>query len=418
MRPGFQPDMTSGPIPSRSSVPRTNDSITTSKRGISRFSSDIPSGDFRLRVMYRLLRAYTFHQSGSPPAVHWRSGSPPPGCSTLTTSAPKSASSMPATPPAIMRDMSSTRTPASGVTIGAPSRGRPTCMDNYTRSGHGRGPSGMLTRRESCPCGAFPPDPRVRRTALSANSTSDPSPDCERRVPAWIADSFGKRILPRAERQPRHVALCPSRARAGLLRDRMLVKIHGKGTFVADEPPTLLAPVKYTGFLDDLQERIVKLRVAAVEMHRVPASPELIATLRLGDGVEVMRIRRLRHVDNEPFSWTVNYLPLEIGSRIRERALHTVPLLRILQDELKIPIVHARETIEAAPADPEVAQQLAIPSLYPVLHMKRVMYTTGDRPFELVEIYYRADKYHYSVNLVRVKRKGRWSWTTEVETSA
>lgn len=203
-----------------------------------------------------------------------------------------------------------------------------------------------------------------------------------------------------------------------LVRDRMLVKIHGKGTFVADEPPTLLAPVKYTGFLDDLQERIVKLKVAAVEMHRVPASPELIATLRLGDGVEVMRIRRLRHVDNEPFSWTVNYLPLEIGSRIRERALHTVPLLRILQDELKIPIVHARETIEAAPADPEVAQQLAIPSLYPVLHMKRVMYTTGDRPFELVETYYRADKYHYSVNLVRVKRKGHWAWMTEVETSA
>jgi hypothetical protein len=52
------------------------------------------------------------------------------------------------------------------------------------------------------------------------------------------------------------------------------------------------------------------------------------------------------------------------------------------------------------------------------MHMKRVMFTTGDRPFELVETYYRADKYHYSVNLVRVKRNGRWTWKTEVETSA
>ena len=72
--------------------------------------------------------------------------------------------------------------------------------------------------------------------------------------------------------------------------------------------------------------------------------------------------------------------------------------------------MRAEETIEAAPADPETAQQLGIPVLYPVMHMTRVMYTTGDRPFELVDIYYRADKYHYSVNLTRVKRNGRWTW--------
>jgi hypothetical protein len=52
------------------------------------------------------------------------------------------------------------------------------------------------------------------------------------------------------------------------------------------------------------------------------------------------------------------------------------------------------------------------------MHMKRVMFTTGKRPLELVETYYRADKYHYSVNLVRVKRKGKWTWRTQVETSA
>ena len=153
-------------------------------------------------------------------------------------------------------------------------------------------------------------------------------------------------------------------------------------------------------------------------MRPSPATAELTKTLNLEDGAEVMRIRRVRHIDKEPFSFTVNYLPLAIGKRIRAKELYSVPLLRILQEDLRIPIVRARETIEAAPADPEVAQRLGIPVLYPVMHMKRVMFTTGDRPFELVETYYRADKYHYSVNLVRVKRKGKWTWKTEVETSA
>ena len=129
-------------------------------------------------------------------------------------------------------------------------------------------------------------------------------------------------------------------------------------------------------------------------------------------------IRRLRHIDDEPFSFTQNYLPTEIGARIRPKDLYSMPLLKILQEDLKIPIMRAQETIEAAPADPDTARRLGIPVLYPVLHMTRVMYTTGDRPFELVDIYYRADKYHYSVNMTRVKRQGRWTWATEVETSA
>jgi DNA-binding GntR family transcriptional regulator len=129
-------------------------------------------------------------------------------------------------------------------------------------------------------------------------------------------------------------------------------------------------------------------------------------------------IKRLRHIDEEPFSYTLNYLPTEIGARVRVKDLYSMPLLKILQEDLKIPIVSARETIEAAPADPDTARRLRIPVLYPVLHMTRTMFTTNNRPFELVDIYYRADKYHYSMNMTRVKRQGRWTWTTEVETSA
>jgi hypothetical protein len=41
------------------------------------------------------------------------------------------------------------------------------------------------------------------------------------------------------------------------------------------------------------------------------------------------------------------------------------------------------------------------------------MFTEHDRPFELVETFYRADKYQYSVELVRVRRDGKWRWTQQ-----
>jgi len=198
----------------------------------------------------------------------------------------------------------------------------------------------------------------------------------------------------------------------------MLVKVHGKGAFVSADSPQRLQPVKYTGFLEDLQERVRKLTVIDVESRVVPAPADIAAALNLHAGDEITRLRRVRHIENEPFSLTVNYLPVEIGKRLRTKELYSVPLLKILQTEFRIPIVRAHETIDAIPANPEVAQHLGITVLYPVMHMRRVMFTTGDRPFEVVETFYRADKYHYSVNLVRVKRKGKWTWKTEVETSA
>jgi GntR family transcriptional regulator len=204
-----------------------------------------------------------------------------------------------------------------------------------------------------------------------------------------------------------------------LVRENLLVKVQGKGTFVASNPPKRVAPVRYTGFLEELQERVRKLRVTDVEVSQAPATRELRTALALDPAAsELTVIKRLRHIDDEPFSYTLNYLPTELGARIRAKDLYSLPLLKILQEDLKIPIVRARETIEAAPADPDTARRLALPVLYPVLHITRVMYTTGDRPFELVDIYYRADKYHYSVNMMRVKRQGKWTWTTEVETSA
>lgn len=199
-----------------------------------------------------------------------------------------------------------------------------------------------------------------------------------------------------------------------LVREDLLVKVQGKGTFVAMNPPTGLPPLKYSGFLEDLYARVQKLEVKSVDAAHVPVPDRVRSLLALPEAVtEVMRIKRPRHIDGEPFSFTVNHLPVEIGARVDLTALYTRPLNEILERDLKIPIVRAQETFEAAPADPEVAEQLAIPVLYPVMHVTRVMFTEADRPFEVVETYYRSDKYQYTVNLARVQREGKWTWRTE-----
>jgi GntR family transcriptional regulator len=199
-----------------------------------------------------------------------------------------------------------------------------------------------------------------------------------------------------------------------LVREGLLVKVQGKGTFVSPDAATPLPPIKYTGALEDVYERVLRLDVVDVEITRVPVPAMLRQILGLPvDENELTCIKRLRHINDEPFSFTVNYLPVSIGDRIRKEDLFAVPLMAILEGEMKIPIVRAVETVEAAPADPEVSGRLRIPVLYPVMHITRTMYTEGDKPFEVVETFYRADKYKYSVSLTRVQREGKWTWSHE-----
>lgn len=199
-----------------------------------------------------------------------------------------------------------------------------------------------------------------------------------------------------------------------LVREKLLVKVQGKGTFVAPELPKVLQPIKYSGFLEDLYQRVEQLEVVTVEMARVPPTDYVRTVLQLPATVkEIVQIKRCRHVDRDPFSFTINYLPVEIGTRVDPAVLRTVPLNTVFERDLKIPVLRAEETVEAAPANPEVATQLAIPVLYPIMHVTRVMFTERDRAFEVVETFYRADKYHYSVNLSRVKRNGKWIWSQE-----
>src|SRR3982750_978866 len=66
-----------------------------------------------------------------------------------------------------------------------------------------------------------------------------------------------------------------------LVRESLLVKVQGKGTFVAPDLPKVLQPIKYNGFLEDLYQRVQQLEVVNVEMTRAVPSDLVRSVLRL-----------------------------------------------------------------------------------------------------------------------------------------
>jgi GntR family transcriptional regulator len=197
-----------------------------------------------------------------------------------------------------------------------------------------------------------------------------------------------------------------------LTEEGLLVKAQGRGTFVADPLPPLPHERRFTGYLEDLWNQLPSVSVRHIEITRVPAAPEIARILELSPtDSDVVRIKRARHIDNSPYAFTINLMPPHIGSQFDEHVLRTMPVVRFFEEELRIPIGRALETIHAAAADAEVARWLEVPVFTPVMHVRRVLYTAGQRPLELVDSYYRSDKFHYSVQLLRVEDNGRWAWS-------
>ena len=116
-RSGFSALSRAASNPIWAKTPGRKFSTKTSLAPISRASTALPSPVRRLSESERLLRlkAAKYHESPSRMTPCARSGSPTPGVSTLTISAPMSASIIVQNGPARMRVRSTTRIPDSGT---------------------------------------------------------------------------------------------------------------------------------------------------------------------------------------------------------------------------------------------------------------------------------------------------------------
>ena len=204
---------------------------------------------------------------------------------------------------------------------------------------------------------------------------------------------------------------------AQLIQEGFLISKRGRGSFVTENKGFIDSfSLEFTGFMDDLFYQVSKTKTKSVEIRTIEAQRFLKAKLRLGEECkEIIEIKRVRFREENPFAFTVNYLPVEIGSKITERALYQKPLLQILEQDLAIEFAEAFQTIEASFADQDIAECLGISSGSPILFVERIMYTKKGQAIELVQSSYRGDLYKYVVRLKNVKRKDRNIWMHQAE---
>lgn len=189
-------------------------------------------------------------------------------------------------------------------------------------------------------------------------------------------------------------------ALSDLQKEGVIFKVPGKGTFVS-KPRAFQELSQLEGFAESMSRKGYRIFNKVIRHRTVPATSEVASALRLSGPVSVSEIKRIRHLDHEPVSLEVTYLPEAIGERLRHEDLASRDIFLILENDYRIPLGHADLQIGAVVADAALASALRVPEGTALLRIERLTHTADDRPLDFEYLYFRGDAFQYRLRIAR-----------------
>ena len=185
-----------------------------------------------------------------------------------------------------------------------------------------------------------------------------------------------------------------------LIYEGLLYRIHGKGTFVA--PPKFAARYvqRLAGFYDDMTMRGLPVRTQVLQKELIKSNADVAHRLELELGQEVLKLSRLRYVNDGPMHVVVSYVPHDRFPGIVDVNFTEQPLYGTLRTKYGVNIHHGKRVIEAQPCTPEEAELLGITEHTPLLVLIGVVYDEKNTPLEYGIVRNRGDRAQIELDMI------------------
>jgi GntR family transcriptional regulator len=185
-----------------------------------------------------------------------------------------------------------------------------------------------------------------------------------------------------------------------LTREGLLYRIQGKGTFVA--PPKLRERFvhKTVGIYEDMTSRGVPIRTQVLEQSVVPASRLIAPELQLVVGNPVIKLVRLRYVEDEPLLLSTTYLPYRSFPGLEHEDLSNTSLYALLREKYGIQLGYGTRLLEAVACSEEEARLLHIKPGAPLMVINGTMYDSEGHPVETGSARLRGDRSQIEIEVV------------------
>ncbi|WP_182917125.1 GntR family transcriptional regulator [Bacillus sp. PK3_68] len=182
---------------------------------------------------------------------------------------------------------------------------------------------------------------------------------------------------------------------AHLVREGLVEKVHGKGTFISSK-----AIQDWLGSLTSTTETIRKMGMepgAKLVTHGVINPP---ADIIEATGFKIAYfIKRVRYANDIPLAIELQYYPVDIGSKLAEFDIDKGTLFDLMEENLGIQLAEAEQLLTSGFLSAEDAELLDVPDLFNVLNTERKLWDHSGRLVEYYVASFRSDMYSFRMKL-------------------
>ncbi len=193
-----------------------------------------------------------------------------------------------------------------------------------------------------------------------------------------------------------------------LVQYGVVEKSRGVGSFV--RRGRALTPVhsldRMTSFIDDFELGSAQIEDTILSQDRLPAPPDLAAKLRLRPRSSLVRIERLRLADSTPFVLERQYYDFRAFGRLLDLDIRG-SMYQLLIREFHADLHHSVQTLRAVRPPADIARRLRLPAETPCMFLESIAFDSDDHPLELLQSYYRGDRYTFRVESGRYLPEAR-----------
>jgi GntR family transcriptional regulator len=180
---------------------------------------------------------------------------------------------------------------------------------------------------------------------------------------------------------------------AKLVQEELIYRVPGKGTFVS--PHKIVSkPLSQMGIRAQLELMGYRNTTKLLYTKETICDTALAQKLKLEPGTLLYEIKRIRFVEEQPFSIHLSYIPQNCckGLIDQDYDFENTQLCDVLRIHYGIEQNHTIETMEITNAHTKDAELLHIKKGYPLVHLENTLYSVGGQLTEYASVLFRGDK--------------------------
>ncbi|MBB3061151.1 GntR family transcriptional regulator [Microbulbifer rhizosphaerae] len=179
----------------------------------------------------------------------------------------------------------------------------------------------------------------------------------------------------------------------------LIFSAQGKGTFASK--PKATQDIKHLqGFDEAMKPQGYETSARLVSIRETVVSKNVQENLGLTAKERVVEVVRVRYLNREPVSVDSSYFPMAIGTALFSKDL-SQDIFPMLENQLGIELGEAEISLEARPADADVAKFLKIEPGSPIMWVERLTRDSTGQPIDFEYLAFRGDSYKYRFQIQR-----------------